>query len=518
MCTKKQILRRCLTPDSGLEGAPTVLIASAFSSLVTPVLLPLSPNVLSFISFLHSLQMLSTLLFKSTSQSKQGGQEVQRQAFPTPSGMIFRGVASGIGLVSEAVHHHKAKKNPTGNENNRRAALTQEYQVPQDDMSRQMDEASWELDEAQDRIGQYVIEPPYTADEEEHAVESFLQHHSSPSGQAYLPLSLPVLIAQRRPGRRSRGFVRAYAPVLDEVGINQAAFLDFIDHLNKAVMPNGLIQALNLASLAALHAPEPVTLAVAISLQVATRTADAVQSRVQTNRFLDKMNHSFFGPRGLVALVMTWKQNRPDDTFMTVSFDTQQTVASATNKQNNGLLKKLQGSNGATSCDWPEMAPLVFPLLDDAAARETEGAVAKKFSTVKRSGKFVEEYLDKRARAKWAGQNPESRMANSLPKEEFHSRYSDPNHPASSGDPIALLSGGLLQDPLRNALRNGNSRRGIGRSGLLRGAGGANNLLVPLIEGVTRPLQEVSVYADICRKCADLSTEHFISPHCPATN
>jgi hypothetical protein len=382
-----------------------------------------------------------------------------------------------------------------------------EHEVLQDDISRQMDEASWELDEAQDRVDQHAVEPPNNADEEEHAVDSFLQNHSTPSGQPYPPLSLPVLITQRRPGRRARGFIRAYSPVLDEVGIDQVVFLDFIDRLNKAVMPIGLIQALNLASLAAMHAPEPITLAVAISLQVATRAADAVQSRVRTNRFRDKMNQSFFGPRGLIALVMTWKPNRPDDVIMTVAFDTQQTVASAANKQNNGFFKKLRGSNGKTFCDWPDTAPLVFPVLDDAAARETEGARVKKFSNVNRSSRFVEEYLVKRARAKWAGQNPESRMANSLPKEEFHSRYSDPNHPASSGDPVALLTGGILQDPLRNALIYGNSRWGTGRGSLLPGTGGENNLLVPLMEGVTRPLQEVSTSANICRKRADLAKD-----------
>jgi hypothetical protein len=66
----------------------------------------------------------------------------------------------------------------------------------------------------------------------------------------------------------------------------------------------------------------------------------------------------------------------------------------------------------------------------------------EKQAAYKRSGKYVSEYMDRRARAKWAGENPDSTLANASGKEKFYSRYADPNHPASSGDPLALLTGG----------------------------------------------------------------------------
>jgi hypothetical protein len=49
-------------------------------------------------------------------------------------------------------------------------------------------------------------------------------------------------------------------------------------------------------------------------------------------------------------------------------------------------------SSGATLFEWPQIAPLVFPALDELAS--------EKQAAVKRSGKFVAEYMDKRARAK----------------------------------------------------------------------------------------------------------------------
>ena len=42
-------------------------------------------------------------------------------------------------------------------------------------------------------------------------------------------LKYPVIIPQRRPNDRERGFIRAYAPDLMHCGIDQATFIDFLD-------------------------------------------------------------------------------------------------------------------------------------------------------------------------------------------------------------------------------------------------------------------------------------------------
>lgn len=56
-----------------------------------------------------------------------------------------------------------------------------------------------------------------------------------------------VVIPQRRPSDRARGFVRAYAPDLLRCGIDQAIFLRFIDGLNKSVACNPVVEAVDLA-------------------------------------------------------------------------------------------------------------------------------------------------------------------------------------------------------------------------------------------------------------------------------
>lgn len=56
-----------------------------------------------------------------------------------------------------------------------------------------------------------------------------------------------VVIPQRRPSDRARGFVRAYAPDLLRCGIDQATFLRFIDGLNKSVACNAAVEAVGLA-------------------------------------------------------------------------------------------------------------------------------------------------------------------------------------------------------------------------------------------------------------------------------
>ena len=53
---------------------------------------------------------------------------------------------------------------------------------------------------------------------------------SIPSGR----LSCPVIIPQRRPEDKSRGWLRAYAPALMECGIDQAEFISFIESFNEA--------------------------------------------------------------------------------------------------------------------------------------------------------------------------------------------------------------------------------------------------------------------------------------------
>ncbi|KAK6844415.1 hypothetical protein PG995_014525 [Apiospora arundinis] len=460
-----------------------------------------------------------------------------------PVGKLVRGLASGIGLASESYQHHKDKKAAAkagpANSTDGSAAVAEQH-VPIEDqahMSQQMDEAVWELDEAQDQLtdhgptssGNAQVEIPALAD-------AFIRNHPPPpyhqdENEEEGGLDLPVVITQRRPGSRTRGFVRAYSPLLADVGIDQATFLDFLDDLNKSVEPSPWIQTINLASLAGHAVPEPFTVLISLAIKKVADTSSELHSRSKTNQFLDKVNESFFAPRGLIALVMTWQPSKRDEMLTMSEFNMTSSISQAAQREKR---KRFESSSGESSFEWPETAPLVFPALDELADATGEGGEAKKQSAVKRGGDFVGQYMDKRARAKWAGENPDSAMANTAEKEQFASRYADPNHPASSGDPIALLTGGFLQSGFGGGLRAGRAggrgesrggllggrrgrqaggddggRHGRGRlggserrSGLLRGSGGVGTGIGPvsLIKGAKKLLQDDVLYLMIVER------------------
>lgn len=345
-----------------------------------------------------------------------------------PVNALVKGIAAGIGLASESYQHHKQKKASQA-----QSQSDEGHDIDHDArLSQQMDEAVWELDEAQDEA-----EPgntPTGHDDQTRLADTFLRAHpytSDSASAAGTQLQLPVVITQRRPESRTKGFVRAYSPLLDHVGIDQPTFLDFLDKLNKSLAPSPWIQTINLAAFAGQHVPEPFTIMISIAVKMVADAASEIHSRTKTNLFLDRVNKDFFAPRGLVALIMTWQPSQKDTLLTTSEFAMQSSIAKASNDKSR---KFFESSSGASSFEWPQTAPLVFPVLDHSSG--------EKQAAIKRSGKFVAEYIDKRARAKWAGENPDSALANSTGKETFTSRYADPNHPAGSGDPIALLTGG----------------------------------------------------------------------------
>lgn len=96
--------------------------------------------------------------------------------------------------------------------------------------------------------------------------------------------------------------------------------------------------------------------------------------------------------------------------------------------------------------------------------------------------------MDRRAQAEWAGRHLQDALANTGPKGTFISRYSDPNHPASSGDPLALVTGGRVQLPTIQMSSGGR----IGQKGAEKPAdegqhapqaGSAGSAILPLLSG-----------------------------------
>ncbi|OHW98192.1 FAD binding domain-containing protein [Colletotrichum incanum] len=236
-------------------------------------------------------------------------------------------------------------------------------------------------------------------------------------------------------------------------------FLDFVDTFNKALEPSPWINALNLAGFAGSAMPEPASMLFGFGVEYATEAALEGHSRYSSNTFLDRVNTQYFNPRGLVCLVVTWQPGISGNQ-LTVNFEGDATASRsepgiseriadvATQKTSakegwqgmkNQMGKMMKLSNG--NFDWPEPAPLVFPATDDVTGSESDSG-AKKKNALDRMEIWMEDMSDKRAQAKWVDENSDKSAASLMPNHEFRSRYADPNHPAASGDIVALVTGG----------------------------------------------------------------------------
>ena len=203
-------------------------------------------------------------------------------------------------------------------------------------------------------------------------------------------------------------------------------------------------------------------------VQLLAGAAIITQGRHRINTFLDEINNTFFRPRGLYAMLMTYKPNKHSwssgPTDITQSITKSADPEGLSHKFTNNL--KFSGGKSHTEMEIPEAAPLVFPALDAALSDQSPEGTAKKENAFKKFGKFTSEYMDRRAQAEYNADNPNSSL--SVPQDkQFASRYADPTHPANSGSLVSLVTGGRY-DP--RARRRG--RRAGGLIGQARKATG----------------------------------------------
>ncbi|KAB8290187.1 hypothetical protein EYC80_011056 [Monilinia laxa] len=402
--------------------------------------------------------------------------------------ILVKLIGSGVGLASEAIHHHRKKsathlKAPADNSESSRAdahsyddAQPQYVEIPPEEADKMIkngqalptsvkekheiekeyenddssntgsergDEEYWALDEAADRSGPTTPseDPPQNSNE---LIDVFIRNHPPPANSDTKPkLPCPVILPQRRPGNKKRGFIRAYAPVLEDCEIDQATFLDFLKTFYLASKYSPWLNVINVAAGIAGFVPSLVSMGVSIATQFAVGVAMELQARSRTNTFLDRINNEFFMPRGLYCLMLTYK---PESSTTHASVDISKAIASFVDDTTTGFkktLKNIKISSGTTygELEMPEAAPLIFPKLDQIAEVGASDNT-QKGNKLKDSGKFVTDYFDRRAQAKYAMENPTSSLA--TPKPQFSSRYSDPNHPASSGSLISLITGGHI--------------------------------------------------------------------------
>lgn len=205
-----------------------------------------------------------------------------------------KGVAGGIGLASEGVTAYKNRRRSkhgdashTGVESNSSSGRHNNDQDEWENRDQDRDEEQWELDEAQDEIMNNTSpERELPSRDISQLADTFIRDHpppsssSSPSPSPGL-LPFPVVLPQRRPKDRSRGFIRAYAPVLEDCGIDQPTFLEFLETFNRASLASPWLQAINLAAIGTMFLPHGVAIAVSIAVKMATRVAIEAQNRVR---------------------------------------------------------------------------------------------------------------------------------------------------------------------------------------------------------------------------------------------
>jgi hypothetical protein len=403
---------------------------------------------------------------------------------------LIKDISAGIGLASEAIAHNKEKteaerrlaeaeveskagKNLSRSQSFEDEVLSNRHRGKHDQSSSESDTPSdyddedWALDDAAaelegppptytelrpdtlpDNPGMSVVDRLVTDFRNQHGrVFSLDEGHRQ-------PLPCPVIIPQRRPKQKSRGFVRAYAPLLGEcAGIDEVMFLDFLEKFDESSKASPIFKVINIAATAAGFVPSAIATAVSISIQVAATTAAEVQTRYRTNTFLDQVNESLFKPKGLYCLIMTFK---PDHNESVLNADMGQEMAiikamSVPEDKVGQQMRKWKISSGETMGEigLPEAAPLIFPAIDHAAAKVVEGqdvnTNARRSNKLKASGAFIADYLDRRAQAEYAETHSGSKLSvPENPNKNFASRFADPNHPVNSGSLVALLTGGAL--------------------------------------------------------------------------
>ncbi|KAI1186487.1 hypothetical protein F5B17DRAFT_403565 [Nemania serpens] len=260
----------------------------------------------------------------------------------------------------------------------------------------------WDLDDAQEELSESRREDnqQLLAD----ALQPVPPAFEAPRGR----LQYPVILPQRRPKRRRRGFIRAYAPDLLACGIDQPTFMAFLDQLDKSTAYSPLANIINLSTVATFAIPGGLGAAVAVPIQIATGIYKELQGRKGQNEFLHKMNTDLFRPRGLYCLIVAHSNTAEEQV-------TQDNIAARIGSRidpkpstfGDRFKTNFRNSDGTFGpIEFPVSAELVFPGLDSA----TNGTAD---SAPKKSGfaRAIERYgarRDRKRTAKWMRKNPGS--------------------------------------------------------------------------------------------------------------
>lgn len=342
-----------------------------------------------------------------------------------------------------------------------------------DSIDIESDEELWDLDEAgpespatEKREEDDDDDDTDKPGREEALVNEIMEKHrpalaaATELGFERTPLPVPVIIPQRRPRTKARGFVRAYAPLLGECsGISQETFLLFLNNFQKASKASSIFPVIFISAAIAGLAPSVIAMAVSNAVQVAAGVGMEIQTRQRTNSFLDEMNEQLFRPAGLFAMIVKYKSDKEvaasGNSILArfgvsgekVDLSTNQVIAKYTREDSSGSMSRhmqnlrLASNTTRGTTAMPEAAPLIFPQIDKAVAQQGEETFKAK---AKDAHGFLADYMDKRARLKYATEDPKS-MLNLPPEQrEFMTKLGDPRHPMYNGGIIGFVSGGHL--------------------------------------------------------------------------
>lgn len=356
----------------------------------------------------------------------------QRQRSTGPVGGLLKGVGFVVGVATELHAHNKSRKASA-----QKHAQGQSESIRVDDLLEIGDEP-----------------PTYTETltrDRSSNPKSYLSNEKAIETDSRIPsqrLPLPVILPQRRPNDKSRGFLRAYAPDLGEYkGIDEDTFLKFLKQFHQASQASGYFQVINIAALGASFAPSLIAMAVATSVQLASQAASEAQSRYRTNAYLDKANKELFHPKNLHCMIMAFKPEASESPLLNLGMDGSSSsgaiISGSRGDNDNGsgtgismFGTRFRSFHGTTQGEFalPESASLVYstnisrdtspyPVEDSSTPREKE-------SSWKSTAKFLSDYKDRRAQAKFAatyGDGSRLAVPGAADPGRFASTFSDPN-------------------------------------------------------------------------------------------
>ncbi|KAK8043444.1 hypothetical protein PG993_005874 [Apiospora rasikravindrae] len=283
------------------------------------------------------------------------------------------------------------------------------------------------------------VNPPSSANQTTSSSMASILGSASPG-----KLSHVVVIPQRRPKRRERGFIRAYAPDLLRCGIDETTFLTFIDGLNAAVSAHPILSAFNLAGAAAGGVPAavtPIAGLVGLGVQVTARVVTEVRARSSQNSYLEKMNDELFRPHGLYCLVMAYDVKSRSNTVpfdLGANHDATITEPSSPPPQASQSQARLRSNDGVVgAAQFPATAELVFPdphdeppppyddgdgdASGDSSVKAEPGGGGNSFTKkIAETAASLQSRQDLRAQRKFQRKNPTSMIGSLLdPKAEL---------------------------------------------------------------------------------------------------